>query len=151
MWKRLWQTWTIDKPAVLGDRLWQILVVDLAAFLDRLTLRRMIALIPVAILILAYLHRIPLPPEFMLLGDLFAYIDVFSMIFLIGLVARASAIAYALRQAAGYVLRAFQQVPIALRRLDMRHRRANGARRRTRFGRADTDDEVADVHGLAWA
>ena len=80
MWTRLWQTWTIDKPAALGDWLWQILVVDLAAFLDRLTLRRVVALIPVVILVLAYLHRIPLPPELMLLGDLLAYIDIFSMI-----------------------------------------------------------------------
>ena len=151
MWKRLWQTWTIDKPAALGDLLWQVLVVDLAAFLDRLTLRRVMAFITVAILILAYLHRIPLPPELLLLGDLFAYIDVFSMIFLIGLFARASAIAYAMRQAAGYVLRVFRQAPIALRRLDMRHRRVGGARRRTRLGRANTDDDVTVVGGWAWA
>jgi len=39
MWKALWQKWTIDRPAALGDWLWDVLVVQLAAFLDRLTLR----------------------------------------------------------------------------------------------------------------
>ena len=63
MWKTLWQKWTIDKPAALGDWLWDVFVVQLAALLDRLTLRKIIALIPIVILILAYDHQIPLPPH----------------------------------------------------------------------------------------
>jgi hypothetical protein len=63
MWKMLWQKWTIDKPAILGDWLWDVLVVQLAAFLDRLTVRRAIAFIPGIILVLAYCHSIPIPPE----------------------------------------------------------------------------------------
>jgi len=39
MWKALWQKWTIDRPAMLGDWLWDIFVVQFAAFLNRLTLR----------------------------------------------------------------------------------------------------------------
>jgi hypothetical protein len=73
MLKRLWKTWTVDKPAAFGDLLWEVLVVQLAAWLDRLTVRRIIALIPFVILILAYAHRIPVPPELMLVGDLLAY------------------------------------------------------------------------------
>src|SRR4051794_5376682 len=69
MWKQLWKKWTLDKPAALGDLLWEVLVVQLAAFLDRLTLRRVIAFIPVVILVLAYSHSIPIPPELMLVGD----------------------------------------------------------------------------------
>ena len=80
MWKQLWKKWTIDKPAVFGDWLWEVLVVQLAAFLDRLTLRRVIAFIPVLILVLAYAHRIPIPPELMLVGDFLAYIDIFSVL-----------------------------------------------------------------------
>jgi hypothetical protein len=68
MWKRLWQKWTIDRPAAFGDWLYQVLVVELAALLDRLTLRRVIAFIPVVILIFAYAHSIPLPPELMLVA-----------------------------------------------------------------------------------
>src|SRR5580692_6453951 len=89
MWKALWKKWTIDKPANLGDWLWDVFVVQLAAFLDRLTLRQIIAFIPVVILILAYYHSIPIPPEFMLLGDFLAYIDIFSVLLLLGVLGRA--------------------------------------------------------------
>jgi hypothetical protein len=92
MWKGLWQKWTIDEPAALGDWLWHVFVVQLAAFLDRLTLRRIIALIPVVLFFLAYAHRIPVPPESMLVGDFVAYIDVFSALLVLGLLSRAATI-----------------------------------------------------------
>ncbi|MEN3347564.1 MAG: hypothetical protein V7632_1199 [Bradyrhizobium sp.] len=152
MWKRLWLTWTIDKPAALGDLLWQVLVVDFAALLDRLTLRRIIALIPLVLVIVAYVHRIPVPPELMLVGDLFAYIDVFSMIFLIGFLTRMSTVLIVVKQAVDFARRQLQRLPVALRRFDIRHRRANDSARRTRLGRARTDDDdAAVVPGLAWA
>jgi hypothetical protein len=44
--KQLWKSWTLDKPAAFGDWLWEILVVQLAAAIERLTLRKIIALIP---------------------------------------------------------------------------------------------------------
>jgi hypothetical protein len=98
MWKRLWKTWTIDKPAAFGDWLWDVFVVQLAAWLDRLTLRRIIAFILVLILILAYLHRIPIPPELILLGDLLAYIDIFSAIFLLSILSRFSTVLFVMKQ-----------------------------------------------------
>src|ERR1700736_370885 len=99
MWQALWQKWTIDKPAAFGDWLWDIFVVQFAAFLDRLTLRRIIAIIPLVILVLAYAHNIPLPPELMLVGDLLAYIDIFSVLFLLGVLSRASTILFIMKQA----------------------------------------------------
>jgi hypothetical protein len=68
MWKLLWRKWTIDKPAAFGDWLYQILVVELAALLDRLTLRQVIAFVPVVILVVAYAHSIPLPPELLMVA-----------------------------------------------------------------------------------
>jgi hypothetical protein len=88
MWKRFWRMWTVDKPAIFGDWLWQVCVVELAAFLNRLTLRQVIAFIPVVILVLAYANSIPLPPELMLVGDVLAYIDIFSIILLLSLMGR---------------------------------------------------------------
>jgi hypothetical protein len=95
MWKAFWRKWTLDKPAAFGDWLWQVFVVELAARLDRLTLREVIAFIPVVILVVAYAHSIPIPPELILVGDLLAYIDIFSIILLLSLVGRAAAILYA--------------------------------------------------------
>jgi hypothetical protein len=153
MWKRFWWKWTVDKPAAFGDRLWELFVVDLAASLNRLTLRQVIALIPVVILILAYAHRIPIPPELMLVGDVLAYIDIFSVILLLSLMGRAAAILYVVRQAAEHMLGLVSRARFRLRRLDSRHRRASGARNRRRLTvqTKNDDDGHVVIYGIAWA
>ena len=153
MWNQFWRKWTIERPAALGDWLWEVFVVQLAAFLDRLTLRKIIAFIPVVILILAYAHRIPLPPELMLVGDVLAYIDVFSVIILLSMLSRAAAILFVVKQAASRITRFASGAIEFMRRLDFRHRREPAARNRIRLtGRLrDEDDEYATVRGFAWA
>jgi hypothetical protein len=152
MWKQIWQKWTIDKPAAFGDWLWQMFVVELAASLNRLTLRQVIAFIPVVILVVAYAHSIPLPPELMLVGDVLAYIDIFSIILLLSLIGRAAAILYVVRQAAQHLLALARQARAGLRRPDLRHRRAGGASKpRRSIVRAKKDDDHAPIYGMAWA
>jgi hypothetical protein len=153
MWKALWKKWTLDRPAALGDWLWDVFVVQLAAFLDRLTLRRIIAFIPVVILVLAYYHSIPIPPELMLVGDLLAYIDVFSVLFLLGILSRAATVLFILKQLIARVERLASSLTTQARRLDFRHRRERGSRRRKRLtGRPGKDDDgPVIVRGLAWA
>ena len=153
MWKALWKKWTIDKPALLGDWLWDVCVVQLAAFLDRLTLRRIIAFIPVVILILAYYHRIPIPPELMLVGDLLAYIDIFSALFLLGVLSRAAAALFIVKQMTARVTGLTCHLKTKLQRLDFRHRRARSTGSPTRLtGRPrKDDDEPVFTGGLAWA
>jgi hypothetical protein len=147
MWKRLWQEWTIDRPAAFGDWLYQILVVELAALLDRLTLRQVIAFIPVVILIFAYAHSIPLPPELMLVGDLLAYLDIFSILLLLSVIGRVSAILYVIRQTADRVLTLASLARLKLRR--------PASRRKTRVARTrpsnQTKDDGVPAFGLAWA
>jgi hypothetical protein len=153
MWKALWKKWTIDKPAALGDWLWDVFVVQLAALLDRLTLRQMIALIPVAIVILAYAHRIPLPPELMFVGDLLAYIDIFSVLFLLGVLSRAATVLFIMKQATARVVRLVSILLEGVQRFDSRHRRSGGAKNRKRLTRRpkDDDDQQVVIHGVAWA
>jgi hypothetical protein len=155
MWKALWKKWTIDKPAALGDWLWDVFVVQLAAILDRLTLRQIIALIPVAIVILAYAHRIPLPPELMFVGDLLAYIDIFSVLFLLGVLSRAATVLFIMKQATAYVLRLANILLEGVKRFDFRHRREGGAKNRKRLASRPKDDDDHDqqvvIHGAAWA
>jgi hypothetical protein len=153
MWKRFWRKWSIDKPAALGDWLWEILVVELAAFLSRLTVRQVIAFIPVVVLIVAYVHSIPLPPELLLVGDLLAYIDIFSMILLLSLLARAATILYVIRQAAEHMRELMSHARMRLRRPDSRHRRVKGAgnRRRSILGAKNDDDGPLAIYGIAWA
>jgi hypothetical protein len=153
MWKALWNKWTIDKPALLGDWLWDVFVVQLAAFLDRLTLRRIIAFIPIVILVLAYYHHIPLPPELMLVGDFLAYIDLFSVLFLLGILSRVTTILFLIKQMTARVAGLTSSLITQMQRLDFRHRRERGTKNRQRLtGRPkNDDDEPVFGGGFAWA
>ena len=150
MWKRLWQQWTIDKPAAFGDWLYQILVVELAALLDRLTLRQVIAFIPVVILVIAYAHSIPIPPELMLVGDLLAYLDIFSILLLLSVIGRVSAILYAIKQIADRVLRLVNLSRQKLRRSGSPREARISRTRKTLVPPQDEDDGIP-AFGLAWA
>jgi hypothetical protein len=153
VWKALWKKWTIDKPAALGDWLWDVFVVQLAALLDRVTLRQVIAFIPVVILVVAYYHRIPIPPELMLVGDFLAYIDIFSALFLLGVLTRAATVLFIVRQATARAAALLGNLLEGMRRLDFRHRREGGARNRKRLTDRSKDDgdEHVVIHGVAWA
>jgi hypothetical protein len=152
MWKALWKKWTLDKPAALGDWLWDVFVVQLAGFLDRLTWRRIIAFIPVVILVLAYYHSIPIPPELMLVGDLLAYIDIFTVLFLLGILTRVATILFIIKQAAARVERLAASLMTEARRLDFRHPRERGSTGQKRLTRRPAkDDEPVIGGGLAWA
>jgi hypothetical protein len=148
MWKAFWQKWTIDKPAVFGDWLWDTLVVQLAAFLDRVTLRDIIAFIPVVILVWAYTHHIPLPPELMLVGDLLAYIDIFSVFFLLGVLSRITTVLFIVKQASA---RGAGLASSLLKRVqDLRHRREARTRNRKRLTGSARDDDDGAGFGWAW-
>jgi hypothetical protein len=123
-----WRKWTVDKPAAFGDWLWDVFVVQLAAALDRVTLREVIAFIPVVILIFAYLHGIPIPPELMLVGDLVAYIDVFVVVFLLSMIGRVGVLLYVLKTTIAFAISCVGGALTGLQRLDFRHRRANSER-----------------------
>jgi hypothetical protein len=152
MWKQIWRKWTVDKPAAFGDWLWEMLVVEPAAFLDRLTFRKVITFIPVVILVVAYAHSIPIPPELILVGDMLAYIDIFSIIFLLSLFRRAETISYVVRQAAEHLFELVRHARVRLRRPDSRHWRAGGVRKPRRLiVRAKQDDDHAPIYGMAWA
>jgi hypothetical protein len=153
MWKQLWKVWTIDKSAAFGDLLWDVLVVQFAAFLDRLTVRRVIAFIPVLVLVLAYAHSIPIPPELMLVGDMLAYIDIFSVLFLLGIMSRVTTVLFFVKLAATCAVRWAMILRGGPQRIDLRHRRESGARSRKRLtSRASrNDDGHAGVRGVAWA
>jgi hypothetical protein len=152
MFKQLWKKWTVDRPAAFGDLLWEIFVVQLAAWLDRLTLRRIIAFIPVVILILAYAHGIPLPPELMLVGDVLAYIDIFSVILLLSVLGRVTVLWLFAKQAAEHAAKLASRVLVGVHHFGFGRRRERSMRSRKRLtGRTRSDDEFPAVEGLAWA
>ena len=143
-----WRKWTYEVPLAIGDALWEVLVVQLAALLDRLTVRKVIAFIPVVILIGAYYHSIPIPPELMLIGDFLAYIDIFSVLILLGVLSRISTILFVVKQAAARIAALAASVTARMQRLDIRHRRQRGAPTRARRMPARSEDDRAC--GSAW-
>lgn len=145
-----WRKWTVDKPAAFGDWLWDVFVVQLAAALDRVTLREVVAFIPVVILIFAYSHRIPVPPELMLVGDLLAYIDVFAMVFLLTMIGRVGVVLYVLKKTVEFAISCVSGA-LSLRRLDFRHRRANseGHRKRGSNQAKQSDGDYVPVRAFA--
>jgi hypothetical protein len=150
--RQFWKTWTVDKPAAFGDLLWEIFVVRLAAFLDRLTLRQVIAFIPVVALIVAYAHQVPVSPALMLLGDLLAYIDIFAVIFLLSIVDRVGAVWLFAKQAAEHAAKMASRALVCRRRFDFRRQREGGTRSRKRLtGRTKLDDDDPAFAGVAWA
>ncbi|MEY9156517.1 hypothetical protein [Bradyrhizobium japonicum] len=146
--RQWWRRWTYEVPLAIGDALWEVLVVQLAALLDRLTVRKVIALIPIAIIVLAYYHRIPVPPELMLVGDFLAYIDIFSVLRLVGLLSRVTTILFVVRQAAARIALLAGSAIAHMRRLDMRHRRERGAPTRPRRKPDRSEDDRA--YGGVW-
>jgi len=153
MWKALWKKWTIDRPAAFGDLLREVCVVQFAAFLDRLTIRKVIALVPIVLIAVAYHHGIPLPPELMLVGDLLAYLDVVTVILLVGMLSRVTTILFVIKQAVARLAQFADGLTTAMRRLDFRHRRERASRGGKRLiGRRSSDDGDGIVIGaLAWA
>ncbi|MBR0843992.1 hypothetical protein JQ607_27665 [Bradyrhizobium liaoningense] len=145
--KSWWRKWSYEIPLAIGDALWEVLVVQFAALLDRLTVRKVIALIPVAIIVLAYYHRIPIPPELMLVGDFLAYIDIFSVLFLVGVLSRVTTILFIVKQAAASIARLGGSVVAHVQRRDMRHRRQRGAstRRHRKPDRSEDDRAFGGV------
>jgi hypothetical protein len=128
--KQWWRRWTYEIPLAIGDALWEVLVVQLAALLDRLTVRKVIAFIPVVIIVLAYYHRIPIPPELMLVGDFLAYIDIFSVLILLGLLSRVTTILFVVKQAAARIGQLVCGIAKPLQ--DIRHRRERSTSTRPR-------------------
>ncbi|MGY0572972.1 hypothetical protein ACTGJ9_019315 [Bradyrhizobium sp. RDM12] len=146
--KQWWRRWTHEVPLAIGDALWEVLVVQLAVLLDRLTVRKVIAFIPVIILIAAYYHSIPIPPELMLIGDFLAYIDIFSVLLLLGVLGRITTILFVVKQAAARIALLTGGVVTQLQRLDVRHRRQRGGPTRPRRKPDQPEDDRA--HGGMW-
>jgi hypothetical protein len=47
--KTWWRKWSYEIPLAVGDALWEVLVVRFAAFLDRLTVRKVIEFIAISL------------------------------------------------------------------------------------------------------
>ena len=73
--KKWWRKWTYELPLAFSDMLWDVCVVQFAAFLDRLTLRKAIEFVAIVILALAFAQTFPIDIAFLFAGDTLMYLE----------------------------------------------------------------------------
>jgi hypothetical protein len=74
--KRWWTKWTYDIPLFIGDALRDVLVVQFAAFLDRLTIRKVIEFVAIAVLVMAFVQTLPVDLAILFAGDTLMYLEI---------------------------------------------------------------------------
>ena len=147
--KNRWRKWSYEIPLTIGDALWEVLVVQFAAFLDRLTLRKVIEFFVIAVLVMAFIQTLPIDLAILFAGDTLMYLEfVVALRLAAGRMHVLEMLRYAVRLArlAMRALNAAIRQPVArLNRLRER-RRARPARSRL------TSDSSADGrgYGVRW-
>jgi hypothetical protein len=73
--KNCWRKWSYEIPLAFGDALWDVLVVQFADFLSRLTVRRVLEFIAIALLVMAFIQTVPIELAFLFAGDTLTYLE----------------------------------------------------------------------------
>jgi hypothetical protein len=136
-----WQKWSYEIPLAFGDSLWEVLVVQFADFLSRLTLRRVLEFIAIAILAMAFAQTFPIDLAILFAGDTLMYLEI---VVVIRLAAGRELVEHMLRLAARLarfairVLRAAISQPVSrINRLRERRKPARSAKPRSVSDQSD--------------
>jgi hypothetical protein len=141
--KNWWRKWTYEIPLMIGDVLWEVLVVQFAAFLDRLTVRKVIEFVVIAVLVMAFIQTLPVDLAILFAGDTLMYLEfMFAVRLAAGKMHFLEMLRQALRMArfAARILNAAVSIPVSrLNRL--RERRRVTRSTKPRRNAASSDDE----------
>lgn len=148
--KKLWRKWSYEIPLALGDALWDVLVVRFAAFLDRLTLRKVIESVAIALLVIAFAQTLPIDLAFLFAGDMLMYLEFIVAIRLATAWLHVRQVLSFAMRAARLAIRAIHaavRLPVlALNRLRQRRTARLPAKPRQTADRSDDDRGF----GIAW-
>ena len=147
--KKLWQKCSYEIPLAIGDALWEVLVVQFAAFLGRLTVRKVVEFVAIALLVMAFAQTLPFDLAILFAGDTLMYLEFLVAIRLAAGVMHVRAMLHQATRLARLVLRALNAAvglpALTLRRL--RERRTVSHSKPRRISDASDDDRVL---GIAW-
>jgi hypothetical protein len=73
--KNWWRKWSYEIPLAVGDALREVLVVQFADFLSRLTVRRVLEFVAIAVLVIAFAQTAPIELAFLFAGDTLMYLE----------------------------------------------------------------------------
>jgi hypothetical protein len=139
---RWWQKWSYELPLAFGDALWEVLVVQFADFLSRLTIRRVLEFVAIALLVMAFAQTAPIDLAFLFAGDTLMYLE---FVVIIRLAAGREHLQHAPRIAAQLARSAMRAVSAAMRQpvfqINRLRERRNPARSvKPRRGSDQSDD-----------
>lgn len=146
--KKLWRKWSYEIPLAVSDLLWEVLVVQFAAFLDRLTIRKVVEFVAIALLVMAFAQSLPFDLAILFAGDMLMYLEFVIAIRLAAGVMHVRAIWNQMIRFARLVLRALNaaaRLP-ALTLARLRERRTAAASKPRRIAESSDDDGF----GIAW-
>jgi hypothetical protein len=147
--KNWWRKWSYEIPLMTGDALWEVLVVQFAAFLDRLTIRNVIEFVVIAMLAMAFAQTFPIDLAILFAGDTLMYLE-----FLVAIRLAAGRIHFyqilrlALRLARLALLVLNAAISISVSRLNRLRERRHARPAKPRRISASSDDERG--FGIAW-
>ena len=144
--KDWWRKWSYEIPLAFGDALWEVLVVQFAAFLSRLPLRRVLEFIAIAMLAMAFAQTFPIDLAILFAGDTLMYLEI---LVVIRLAAGWEHLAHALRLAAGLARFAMRVLRTAVHRPVLRITRLRERRTPARSARRRIPDRSDDGWGSA--
>jgi hypothetical protein len=78
--KNWWRKWSYEIPLAFGDALWEVLVVQFADFLSRLTVRRAVEFFIIAMFAMAFAQTFPIDLAILFAGDTLMYLEFVVMI-----------------------------------------------------------------------
>ena len=147
--KKVWQKWSYEIPLAIGDALWAVLVVQFAAFLDRLTVRKVVEFVAIALLVMAFAQTLPFDLAILFAGDILMYLEFVIAIRLAAGVMHVRAMLHQMTRLARLVLRAMNaavRLP-ALMLSRLRERRTAAVSKPRRISDSSDDDRGV---GIAW-
>jgi hypothetical protein len=140
--KNWWRKWSYEIPLAFGDALWEVLVEQFADFLSRLTIRRVLEFVAIAILVMAFAQTAPIDLAFLFAGDTLMYLE---FVVMVRLIAGKEHIQHALRIAAQLARFAIRVARAAIRqpvlRINRLRERRNPARAVKPVRCSDRSDE----------
>ena len=143
--KDWWRKWSYEIPLAFGDALWEVLVVQFAAFLSRLTLRRALEFVVIAMLAMAFAQTFPIDLAILFAGDTLMYLEI---LVVIRLAAGREHLAHALRLAAQLARLAMRVLRAAVRQPVSRINRLRERRTPARSTRPRIPDRSDDGWGF---
>jgi hypothetical protein len=142
-----WHKWTVERPGAFGDWLWMVFVVQFADFLNRLTFRRVLEIIAITVLVLAFIQTLPIDLAVLFAGDTLMYLEIVTLTSVVTANLRVRALLHSLARSSK---NAWNVTANVICGIALRVRTARQRRTKTRVATARTKGPNNDPPVVGW-